>query len=128
MRSFLLVTSLLSCLSACLCVDIAGSLLIRGFKITANRSDIRVTLNAGERVAFLDSENYFFFSNVHPGNYVLEVASPVHVYNTLRIVVENDSYTARIANFLASPDTGLELLQPLHLRPIDKIKFFQERQ
>lgn len=89
---------------------------------------MRVFLDGGARVAFLNKDNEFVFDDVEAGTHLIEVASPTHFYPSVRITVSATASTARLANFLAHPNRGPEVALPLLIRPIVDIKYFKERE
>eukprot|EP00123_Amoebidium_parasiticum_P022077 comp7918_c0_seq1/m.3478 comp7918_c0_seq1/g.3478 ORF comp7918_c0_seq1/g.3478 comp7918_c0_seq1/m.3478 type:complete len:203 (-) comp7918_c0_seq1:291-899(-) len=121
-----ILAALACCLPAALGFTIDGTVELRGNK--AQRADVRVLLDGGAQVAFLDAENNFSFKDVSEGWHLVEVSNPAHVYHTARVWVSKEQVKARIANFLGRPDRGIEVNYPLHLRPTSEIHYFKERE
>ncbi|GMQ03028.1 hypothetical protein CsSME_00048996 [Camellia sinensis var. sinensis] len=63
------------------------SLGAKGFGLPGKLSNVKVTLNGGQRVTFLKPDGYFSFHNVPTGTHLIEVAANGYFFSPVRVDV-----------------------------------------
>ncbi|XP_028106284.1 ER membrane protein complex subunit 7 homolog isoform X1 [Camellia sinensis] len=68
-------------------VKIPIGLGAKGFGLPGKLSNVKVTLNGGQRVTFLKPDGYFSFHNVPTGTHLIEVAANGYFFSPVRVDV-----------------------------------------
>lgn len=92
-------------------------------------SQTRVLANGGEYIGFLKADGSFIISDVPSGSYVVEVASPNHLFEPVRVDIsaKRGKIRARKVNFLQNSAVVTQPY-PLKFKVKEPAKFFEKRE
>ena len=92
-------------------------------------SQTRILVNGGEYIGFLKSDGSFIVNDVPSGSYIVQVASPNHLFEPVRVDInaERAKIRARKVNFLQN-SAVVSQPYPLKFKVKEQAKFFEKRE
>ncbi|XP_028397615.1 ER membrane protein complex subunit 7-like [Dendronephthya gigantea] len=108
---------------------IEGKVVIQGDKLPEWTSETRVLVNGGEYVGFLKGDGSFIINDVPSGSYIVEVASPNHLFEPMRVDInaKRGKIRARKVNFLQNSAVVTQPY-PLKFKTKEPANFFEKRE
>jgi hypothetical protein len=99
------------------------------FMILEWTSQTRVLVNGGEYIGFLKEDGSFIISDVPSGSYIVEVASPNHLFEPVRVDInaKRGKIRARKVNFLQNSAVVTQPY-PLKFKVKEPAGFFEKRE
>ncbi|MCO5602218.1 hypothetical protein L7F22_056346 [Adiantum nelumboides] len=88
-------------------------------------SNVKISLNFGQKVAFIRPDGYFAFTGIPAGTHLLEVVAPGYSFSPVRVDV-----SARLNGQLQATltETRRILSEPLVLEPLREETYFEKRE
>ncbi|MCO5580676.1 hypothetical protein L7F22_034546 [Adiantum nelumboides] len=88
-------------------------------------SNVKISLNSGQKVAFIRPDGYFAFTGIPAGTHLLEVVAPGYFFSPVRVDV-----SARLNGQLQATltETRRILSEPLVLEPLREETYFEKRE
>ncbi|ONK78931.1 uncharacterized protein A4U43_C01F1120 [Asparagus officinalis] len=96
----------------------------KGIGLPAKISNIKVILNGGQRVSFVQRDGYFSFYNVPAGTHLIEVTAPGYFFSPVRV----DISARNPGNVQAALTENKRALQELVLEPLAEEKYYETRE
>jgi hypothetical protein len=89
----------------------------------------RVLVNGGEYIGFLREDGSFIINDVPSGSYIVEVASPNHIFEPVRVDIsaKRGKIRARKVNFLQNSAVVTQPY-PLKFKVKEPARFFEKRE
>ncbi|KAH7420789.1 hypothetical protein KP509_13G022600 [Ceratopteris richardii] len=98
---------------------------LSGNKAPFKTLNIKVILNAGQRVAFVRPDGYFAFSGIPAGTHLLEVVAPGYFFSPVRVDV-SARLNGQLQAFLT--ETRRVISEPLMFEPLREEEYFEKRE
>ncbi|KAI7884253.1 hypothetical protein K492DRAFT_142909 [Lichtheimia hyalospora FSU 10163] len=120
-------------IASCQAASVSGSIATNAIltDLSQLRPSTRVLLDGGKYTSHITNNGRFEFSNIEPGNYLLEVQSVDYVFPKLRLEVDKEKGLTRAAYSIYGQSwdkTGYTVEQPLELRAKAVANYFMQRQ
>ena len=106
-----------------------GSVDIDGVDVTIWGPKTRVLVDAGRYIGFIKSTGEFQIANVPSGSYTVEVVTPNHIFDPIRVDVSGKTGKIRARKLnLLKPNAVSSLSYPLKFHTSKQAPFFQKRE
>eukprot|EP00250_Pteridium_aquilinum_P034748 c8042_g1_i1 orf=390-1040(-) len=98
---------------------------LSGNGMPVKASNVKISLNAGQKVAYIRPDGYFAFHGVPAGTHLLEVIAPGYFFSPVRVDV-----SARLNGQLQATltETRRIISEPLVLEPLREEIYFEKRE
>jgi len=120
----------------CCCAEEAPSLFMVEGKVSIPQSlnldwvtTTRVLLDGGKYIGFLREDGSFIVTNVPPGSYLVEVASPDYAFDPARVeITSRGKMRARRVNNLGGSAQNVALTYPFRFKAKGMTQYFLQRE
>ena len=106
-----------------------GVVDIEGVDISVWGPKSRVLVDGGKYIGYLKASGEFQIVNIPPGSYTVEVVSPNHAFEPIRVDISGKTGKIRARKLnLLKPNAVASLSYPLKFHTAKRAEFFQKRE
>ncbi len=108
---------------------VEGEVDIEGVDISVWGPRTRVLVDSGKYIGYLKASGEFQIVNIPSGSYTIEVVSPNHIFESVRIDISGKTGKIRARKLnLLKPNAVTSLSYPLKFQTTKRAEFFQKRE